>query len=84
MSLSLAFRVLFDWPNESMVFSSSRVQEHGGETIIPFSGILERNLADMSPEDAAKYCEENKIQRFVIADCEGNHFQTVYLTVKLH
>ncbi|KAJ4851352.1 Obg-like ATPase 1 [Turnera subulata] len=39
------------------------VQEHGGEIIIPFSGVLESNLADMEePEEAAKYCEENKVQ----------------------
>ncbi|KAJ6894867.1 hypothetical protein NC652_028572 [Populus alba x Populus x berolinensis] len=38
------------------------VQEHGGETIIPFSCILERTLADMLPDEAAKYCEENKLQ----------------------
>ncbi|RZB64397.1 Obg-like ATPase 1 isoform C [Glycine soja] len=38
------------------------VQEHGGETIIPFSCALERNLADMPPDEAAKYCEENKTQ----------------------
>ncbi|KAA3478713.1 obg-like ATPase 1 [Gossypium australe] len=38
------------------------VQEHGGEPIIPFSGVFERNLADMEPADAAKYCEENKVQ----------------------
>lgn len=39
------------------------VQEHGGETIIPFSGVLERNLADMSsPIEVEKYCEENKVQ----------------------
>nr|KYP62487.1 Obg-like ATPase 1 [Cajanus cajan] len=38
------------------------VQEHGGELIIPFSCALERNLADMPPDEAAKYCEENKIQ----------------------
>lgn len=42
------------------------MQEHGGETIIPFSGVLERNLADMSsPAEVEKYCEENKIQRRV-------------------
>lgn len=40
-----------------------RVQEHGGEPIIPFSCILEKNLADMPPDEAAKYCEENKLQR---------------------
>ncbi|CAA2956879.1 obg-like ATPase 1 [Olea europaea subsp. europaea] len=41
------------------------VQEHGGETIIPFSCALERNLADMPPDEAAKYCEENKVQRWI-------------------
>ncbi|KAJ6887415.1 hypothetical protein NC651_027672 [Populus alba x Populus x berolinensis] len=40
----------------------NKVQEHGGETIIPFSCILERTLADMLPDEAAKYCEENKLQ----------------------
>ncbi|KAE8673419.1 hypothetical protein F3Y22_tig00111783pilonHSYRG00183 [Hibiscus syriacus] len=29
------------------------VQEHGGEPIIPFSGVLERNLADLEPAEAA-------------------------------
>uniref|UniRef100_A0A2N9GID8 OBG-type G domain-containing protein n=1 Tax=Fagus sylvatica TaxID=28930 RepID=A0A2N9GID8_FAGSY len=38
------------------------VQEHGGETIIPFSGALERNLADMPEDEAAKYCEQNNVQ----------------------
>ncbi|KZV39532.1 putative LRR receptor-like serine/threonine-protein kinase [Dorcoceras hygrometricum] len=38
------------------------VQEHGGETIIPVSCALERNLADMSPDEAVKYCEENEVQ----------------------
>ncbi|CAN4085308.1 unnamed protein product [Withania somnifera] len=38
------------------------VQEHGGETIIPFSASVERNLADMPPDEAAKYCEENRLQ----------------------
>jgi len=42
-----------------------RVQEHGGEIIIPFSCSLERNLADLADDEAAKYCEENKIQRSV-------------------
>ena len=45
--------------------SFNRVQEHGGETIIPFSGALERDLTDLPPEEAAKYCEENKVQRLV-------------------
>lgn len=39
------------------------VQEHGGEQIIPFSCVLERNLADMPPDEALKYCEEKKVQR---------------------
>ncbi|GMN54664.1 hypothetical protein TIFTF001_023783 [Ficus carica] len=38
------------------------VQEHGGEQIIPFSCALETNLADMPPDEALKYCEENKVQ----------------------
>ncbi|KAK1325610.1 hypothetical protein QJS10_CPA01g00565 [Acorus calamus] len=40
----------------------SRVQEHGGEPIIPFSCVLEKNLGDMPEDEAAKYCEENKVQ----------------------
>ncbi|KAK3010432.1 hypothetical protein RJ639_012521 [Escallonia herrerae] len=39
------------------------VQEHGGEPIIPFSCVLERNVADMPADEAAKYCDENKLQR---------------------
>ena len=42
-----------------------RVQEHGGEPIIPFSCALERNLADLPENEAAKYCEENSVQRLV-------------------
>lgn len=38
------------------------VQEHGAEPIIPFSCALERNLVDMPADEAAKYCEENKLQ----------------------
>ncbi|GMP71666.1 hypothetical protein CsSME_00029986 [Camellia sinensis var. sinensis] len=41
------------------------VQEHGGEPIIPFSCVLEKNLADMPEDEVAKYCEENKLQRLV-------------------
>ncbi|KAF2314798.1 hypothetical protein GH714_033613 [Hevea brasiliensis] len=37
-------------------------REHGAEPIIPFSCVLERNLADMAPDEATKYCEENKVQ----------------------
>ncbi|XP_024982380.1 obg-like ATPase 1 isoform X1 [Cynara cardunculus var. scolymus] len=40
----------------------SWVQEHGGEPIIPFSCALERNLSDMPQDEAAKYCEDNKVQ----------------------
>ncbi|KAL5232343.1 hypothetical protein ABZP36_031119 [Zizania latifolia] len=42
------------------------VQEHGGETIIPFSCAFERELADMPADEAAKYCAENQITRQVI------------------
>ena len=42
---------------------SFRVQEHGGEPIIPFSCILEKTLVDMPEDEAAKYCKENKLQR---------------------
>eukprot|EP00850_Spirogloea_muscicola_P018838 SM000177S03171 [mRNA] locus=s177:27542:32098:+ [translate_table: standard] len=38
------------------------VQEHGKDPILPFSGILEQKLADMPPDEAAKYCQENDIQ----------------------
>lgn len=51
-----------EWQLHYPVF---RVQEHGGEPIIPFSCVLERNLSDMPPDEAAKYCEENKLQRLV-------------------
>eukprot|EP00850_Spirogloea_muscicola_P010624 SM000063S20014 [mRNA] locus=s63:271135:275767:- [translate_table: standard] len=38
------------------------VQEHGKDPILLFSGILEQKLADMPPDEAAKYCQENDIQ----------------------
>lgn len=50
------------------VSSLCRVQEHGGDTMIPFSGVFERSLADMAPDEAAKYCEENKLQRLGIKE----------------
>ncbi|KAJ7541242.1 hypothetical protein O6H91_10G051000 [Diphasiastrum complanatum] len=40
----------------------SWVQEHGGEPIIPFSGVLEQKLADMPLDEAAVYCRENQLQ----------------------
>lgn len=43
----------------------SRVQEHGGGQMIPFSCVLEKNLSDMPPDEAAKYCEANNVQRSV-------------------
>lgn len=49
----------------TLSFPCYRVQEHGGEPIIPFSCALERNLADLPPEEAAKYCEQNNVQRLV-------------------
>ncbi|KAF1002773.1 hypothetical protein AG4045_025049 [Apium graveolens] len=36
-----------------------------GENMIPFSCVLERNLADMPPDEAAKYCMEKELQRLV-------------------
>jgi obg-like ATPase 1 len=36
--------------------------------MIPFSGVFERSLADMAPDEAAKYCEENKLQRLGIKE----------------
>jgi len=42
------------------------VQEHGGEPIIPFSCILEKTLADMPEDEAAKYCKENNLQRYTL------------------
>ncbi|XP_074272018.1 obg-like ATPase 1 [Silene latifolia] len=38
------------------------VHKHGGEQIFPFSGAFERNLADVPEDEAARYCEENKVQ----------------------
>ncbi|MCO5583581.1 hypothetical protein L7F22_037494 [Adiantum nelumboides] len=40
----------------------SWVQEHGGEPIIPFSGVFEKNLVDMPADEAAVYCKENQLQ----------------------
>ncbi|KAJ6753328.1 OBG GTPASE FAMILY [Salix purpurea] len=51
-----------DYQRKKNKFLPKMVQEHGGETIIPFSCVLERNLADMLPPEADKYCEENKVQ----------------------
>lgn len=38
------------------------VQEHGGEPIIPFSGVFEQKLVDMPADEAAVYCKENQLQ----------------------
>jgi obg-like ATPase 1 len=38
------------------------VDEHGGEPMVPFCGALEANLLAMGEEEAAKYCEANKVQ----------------------
>ncbi len=43
-----------------------RVQEHGGETIIPFSGVLEQKLVDMPEDEAAVYCQENQTIRYFL------------------
>jgi len=41
------------------------VQEHGGETILPFSCAFEQKLVDMPEDEAAKYCAENQLTRQV-------------------
>lgn len=46
-----------------LISITKRVQEHGGETIIPFSCALEKMLVDMPEDEAAKYCQQNNIQR---------------------
>lgn len=58
--------LLFVERNQSPIIAFIiRVQEHGGEPIIPFSCVLERNLADLPADEATKYCEENNLQRLV-------------------
>lgn len=37
------------------------MQEHGGDVLIPFSGVLEQKLADMPADEGATYCKENDI-----------------------
>lgn len=56
-----------------------RVQEHGGEIMIPFSCVLERNLADMPPDEAAKYCKENELQRLVLH--AGSYEETAVVAI---
>ncbi|CAL4997312.1 unnamed protein product [Urochloa decumbens] len=41
------------------------VQEHGGETILPFSCAFEQKLVDMPEDEAAKYCAENQITSMI-------------------
>ena len=41
------------------------MQEHGGETILPFSCAFEQKLVDMPEDEAAKYCAENQLTRQV-------------------
>ncbi|KAG6423581.1 hypothetical protein SASPL_113982 [Salvia splendens] len=60
--LCLRIKASLDEGKMSAWWTGKLVQEHGGETMIPFSCALERNLADISPDEAAKYCEENKVQ----------------------
>ncbi|RVW75071.1 Obg-like ATPase 1 [Vitis vinifera] len=65
--------ILFKKKNRSHIsFLFSRVQDHGGETIIPFSCALERNLADMPEDEAAKYCEENKGTKDIVKKGSNN------------
>ena len=37
------------------------VKEHGGEPIIPFSGIFENKIFDMPNDEKEKYCKEVRI-----------------------
>lgn len=55
-----------------------RVQEHGGENMIPFSCVLERNLADMPPDEATKYCMEKELQRSVQYGASYGEIALVY------
>ncbi|CAN6195880.1 unnamed protein product [Urochloa humidicola] len=41
------------------------VQEHGGETILPFSCAFEQKLVDMPEDEAAKYYAENQITSMI-------------------
>lgn len=41
------------------------VQEHGGETILPFSCAFEQKLVDMPEDEAAKYCAANQITSMI-------------------
>jgi hypothetical protein len=50
------------WADINIFF---RVQEHGGETILPFSCAFEQKLVDMPEDEAAKYCAENQLTRQV-------------------
>eukprot|EP00899_Mesostigma_viride_P022407 jgi/Mesvir1/3350/Mv06738-RA.1 len=36
-------------------------EHHPEDPIIPFSGVLETKLADMTEEEAAKYCKDNEV-----------------------
>ncbi|GJN09482.1 hypothetical protein PR202_ga27493 [Eleusine coracana subsp. coracana] len=65
------WKLLFDVYDLSFVKSEStiRVQEHGGETILPFSCAFEQKLVDMPEDEAAKYCAENQITRQVCLHC---------------
>lgn len=40
----------------------SWVQEHGGDIVIPFCGLLEQKFVDMPSDEAAVYCKENQLQ----------------------
>ncbi len=43
----MLLRQIFEW-----------VKAHGGEPIIPFSGIFENKLFDMPDDETAAYCKE--------------------------
>jgi hypothetical protein len=68
----------------------SRVQEHGGGQMIPFSCVLEKNLSDMPPDEAAKYCEANNVQRSVQCICltaikswMWSYYANIFMDLKL-
>ncbi|WVZ94611.1 hypothetical protein U9M48_040481 [Paspalum notatum var. saurae] len=56
------------------------VQEHGGETILPFSCAFEQKLVDMPEDEAAKYCAENQITRQENSTSKGSMIPKIIKT----
>ena len=46
------------------------VKEHGGEPIIPFSGILEAKIFDMPDDEKATYLKEVSLSRSCLFHCQ--------------